>query len=53
MRKAIQESVITVREGEELVAIVHKNGNETMKVYMTRLANWEDMEKLLDQSEVK
>mgnify|MGYP001598418456 CR=1 FL=1 len=51
MKKAKQESVITVMEGEELVAIVHQNGGQNLKIYMTRLGNWEDYEKLLNSDE--
>ena len=46
--KAIQETVITVKDKEELVAIVHQNGGNNLKIYMVRRANWEDYEKLLN-----
>jgi len=47
--KAEQESVITVKdEAGNLIAVVHQNGGSNLKIYMTKLGNWEDYERLLN-----
>ena len=44
-----KEAVLCVKDEKgDLTAVVYQNGGGNFKTYMTRQANWEDLEKLLN-----